>query len=173
MRVGGKHNDLDNVGHTARHHTFFEMCGNFTFGAQAGETGDPLAFKKEAVGHAWTFLTRNLSLPQDRLRVSVLEGDEETAGVWTSTTGLPESSIIECGPSDNFWSMGDDPGPCGPCTEIFYDQGVPDTDGDPWLEVWNVVFMQSLRAADGSMSPLEHPCVDTGMGLGMSPCLLH
>ena len=173
VRAGGKHNDLENVGYTARHHTFFEMLGNFSFGDY---------FKREAINFAWTFLTGDewLGLPKDKLWVTVYASDEEAFSIWSQEIGVPEERIVRIGDnkgapyaSDNFWQMGDT-GPCGPCTEIFYDHGEdvaggppgsPDEDGDRYIEIWNVVFMQFNRTADGEMQPLPKPSVDTGMGL--------
>ena len=173
VRAGGKHNDLDNVGYTARHHTFFEMMGNFSFGDY---------FKKDAINFAWEFLTADnwLSLPKDRLYVTVYHTDDEAYDIWHKDIGLEASRIIRIGDnkgelyaSDNFWTMGDT-GPCGPCTEIFYDYGeqiagglpgTPEEDGDRYVEVWNCVFMQFNRQKDGSLLPLPKPSVDTGMGL--------
>lgn len=164
VRAGGKHNDLDNVGYTARHHTFFEMLGNFSFGDY---------FKPEAIGFAWSFLTEKLGLPADRLWITVYEEDDEAEAIWINDIGVPAARVIRIGAKDNFWMMGDT-GPCGPCSEIFYDHGEdvwggppgsPDEDGDRYIEIWNLVFMQFDRSADGSMTPLPKPCVDTGMGL--------
>ncbi len=172
VRAGGKHNDLENVGYTARHHTFFEMLGNFSFGDY---------FKHDAIHFAWEFLTSNewLSIPADKLTVTVYQEDDEAYGIWKDLIGVPEERIIRIGDkggryqSDNFWAMGDT-GPCGPCTEIFYDHGeeiwggppgTPEEDGDRFIEIWNVVFMQYNRSADGNMAPLPKPSVDTGMGL--------
>ncbi|MCL1036256.1 alanine--tRNA ligase [Shewanella submarina] len=171
VRAGGKHNDLDNVGYTARHHTFFEMLGNFSFGDY---------FKHDAIRFAWTFLTEDLKLPKERLCVTVYETDDEAYNIWKDEIGVPEDCIIRIGDnkgapyaSDNFWQMGDT-GPCGPCTEIFYDHGdhiwggrpgTPEEDGDRFIEIWNIVFMQFNRQADGAMDPLPKPSVDTGMGL--------
>ncbi|AKS41737.1 alanine--tRNA ligase [Wenzhouxiangella marina] len=171
VRAGGKHNDLENVGYTARHHTFFEMLGNFSFGDY---------FKKEAIEFAWDFLTNSCGLPAERLWVTVYEEDDEAASIWLDEIGVDPNRFTRIGDkpgkrydSDNFWAMGDT-GPCGPCTEIFYDHGPdvpggppgsPDEDGDRYIEIWNLVFMQFDRAADGTMSPLPAPCVDTGMGL--------
>lgn len=163
VRAGGKHNDLDNVGYTARHHTFFEMLGNFSFNSY---------FKKEAIEFAWKFLTQVLKIPSEKLWVTVYQDDDETADLWVNHMGVDPNRLSRCGAEDNFWSMGDT-GPCGPCTEIFYDHGPevlggppgsPTGDADRYIEVWNLVFMQFNRAADGSMSPLPNPCVDTGMG---------
>ncbi|MEZ4814673.1 MAG: alanine--tRNA ligase [Bdellovibrionota bacterium] len=153
VRAGGKHNDLENVGFTERHHTFFEMLGNFSFGDY---------FKKEAIHFAWEFVTKDLGLPKDRLRVSVFETDDESAEIWHKQEGVPKDRIVRFGEEDNFWAMGDE-GPCGPCSEIFWDQG-KEVDGDRWLEFWNVVFMQYNRK-NGVLTPLERPSVDTGMGL--------
>ena len=164
VRAGGKHNDLDNVGYTARHHTFFEMLGNFSFGDY---------FKTEAIQFAWQFLTEELKLPKDKLLVTVYSEDDEAHGIWKDTIGIPEEKIIRIATSDNFWSMGDT-GPCGPCSEIFYDHGEhiwggppgsPEEDGDRFIEIWNLVFMQFSRQADGTMEPLPKPSIDTGMGL--------
>ncbi len=164
VRAGGKHNDLENVGYTARHHTFFEMLGNFSFGDY---------FKREAINFAWTFLTENLGLPKDRLWVTVFEDDDEAADIWLKEIGVPAERFTRMGEKDNFWAMGDT-GPCGPCSEIFYDHGdevpggppgSPDEDGDRYIEIWNLVFMQFNRSADGTMTPLPKPSVDTGMGL--------
>jgi len=164
VRAGGKHNDLENVGYTARHHTFFEMLGNFSFGDY---------FKREAIGYAWDYLTRVLGLPPARLWVTVFTEDDEAAAIWLDEIGVDPARFSRCGAADNFWSMGET-GPCGPCSEIFYDHGPaipggppgsPDADGDRYVEIWNLVFMQFNRAADGSLSPLPRPSVDTGMGL--------
>ena len=164
VRAGGKHNDLDNVGYTARHHTFFEMLGNFSFGDY---------FKEQAITHAWTLLTKEWGLPKDKLTVTVYHTDDEAFELWRKIAGLPEQRIIRSPTSDNFWSMGDT-GPCGPCSEIFYDHGShipggppgsPDEDGDRFIEIWNLVFMQFEQAADGSRTELPKPSIDTGMGL--------
>jgi len=164
VRAGGKHNDLDNVGYTARHLTFFEMLGNFSFGDY---------FKEGAIEYAWTLITKDFGLPVDRLCVTVYAEDEQAAGLWRKIAGLPEDRIIRIATSDNFWSMGDT-GPCGPCSEIFYDHGPeiaggppgsPDEDGDRFVEIWNLVFMQFDQQADGSRLALPKPCIDTGMGL--------
>ncbi|MDP1601980.1 MAG: alanine--tRNA ligase [Legionella sp.] len=164
VRAGGKHNDLENVGYTARHHTFFEMLGNFSFGDY---------FKREAINYAWEFLTKVLKLPADKLWVSVYQDDDEAADIWLNEIGIPASRLSRCGDADNFWSMGDT-GPCGPCTEIFYDHGPdifggppgsPDADGDRYIEIWNLVFMQYNRDKEGNLHPLPKPSVDTGMGL--------
>jgi len=165
VRAGGKHNDLENVGRTARHHTFFEMLGNFSFGDY---------FKKEAIGYAWEFLTKELKLDKSRLYVTVYTDDDEAADLWHEQEGVPRERIYRFGEKDNFWSMGDT-GPCGPCTEIFWDNGPevgcgsPDCavgcDCDRYMEIWNNVFMQFNRSADGTLTPLPKPSVDTGMGL--------
>jgi len=164
MRAGGKHNDLENVGYTARHHTFFEMLGNFSFGDY---------FKREAIAYAWSFLTEVLGLPPQRLWVTVFEEDREAEDIWLREMGIDPARFSRCGEKDNFWSMGDT-GPCGPCSEIFYDHGPeipggppgsPDADGDRYIEIWNLVFMQYDRDASGQLTPLPKPSVDTGMGL--------
>lgn len=164
IRAGGKHNDLENVGYTARHHTFFEMLGNFSFGDY---------FKREAIAFAWEFLTKRLGLPEEKLWVTVFNEDDEAADIWLKEMGVSEQRFSRCGAKDNFWSMGDT-GPCGPCTEIFYDHGPsiaggppgsPEEDGDRYIEIWNLVFMQFDRSADGTLTPLPKPSVDTGMGL--------
>ena len=164
VRAGGKHNDLENVGYTARHHTFFEMLGNFSFGDY---------FKREAIHFSWDLLTRQFGLPVDRLWVTVFEDDDEAEAVWLNEIGVEPHKVARIGARDNFWSMGDT-GPCGPCTEVFYDHGpgipggppgTPEEDGDRYIEIWNLVFMQYDRNADGTMNPLPKPSVDTGMGL--------
>ncbi len=164
VRAGGKHNDLENVGYTARHHTFFEMLGNFSFGDY---------FKKEAIHFAWDFLTKELGIPAQKLWVTVFEEDPEAELIWLDEIGVDPARLSKIGAKDNFWSMGDT-GPCGPCTEIFYDHGehipggppgTPDEDGDRYIEIWNLVFMQYDRSADGTLTPLPKPSVDTGMGL--------
>ena len=164
VRAGGKHNDLENVGYTARHHTFFEMLGNFSFGDY---------FKQDAIHYAWDFLTGTLKLPPERLWVTVFDEDDEAADIWLNEIGVDPAHFSRIGAKDNFWSMGDT-GPCGPCTEIFYDHGpeipggppgTPEEDGDRYVEIWNLVFMQYDRAADGTLNPLPRPSVDTGMGL--------
>ena len=164
VRAGGKHNDLENVGYTARHHTFFEMLGNFSFGDY---------FKQDAIKFAWEFLTEVVKLPKEKLLVTIYHDDEEAFGYWANDIGLPEDRIIRIATSDNFWSMGDT-GPCGPCSEIFYDHGehiwggppgTPEEDGDRFIEIWNLVFMQYNRQSDGTMEPLPKQSVDTGMGL--------
>ncbi|HHF7373228.1 alanine--tRNA ligase [Legionella bozemanae] len=164
VRAGGKHNDLENVGYTARHHTFFEMLGNFSFGDY---------FKREAIKFAWEFLTQVLHLPEERLWVTVYKEDQEAEDIWLKEMKVSAARFSRCGEKDNFWSMGDT-GPCGPCTEIFYDHGPeipggppgsPDEDGDRYIEIWNLVFMQFNRDKDGNLHPLPKPSVDTGMGL--------
>ncbi|WP_445783778.1 alanine--tRNA ligase [Sphingorhabdus sp.] len=164
VRAGGKHNDLDNVGYTARHHTFFEMLGNFSFGDY---------FKEQAITHAWTLLTKEWGLDPSRLTTTVYHTDKEAFDLWRKIAGLPEERIIRISTNDNFWSMGDT-GPCGPCSEIFYDHGDhifggppggPDEDGDRFVEIWNLVFMQFERQDDGTDVPLPKPSIDTGMGL--------
>ncbi len=171
LRAGGKHNDLDSVGYTARHHTFFEMLGNWSFGDY---------FKRDAILWAWELLTGVWKLPKDRLLVTVYHTDDEAYAIWNEQVGIPPERIVRIGDnkgapfaSDNFWQMADT-GPCGPCTEIFYDHGdhiaggppgSPDEDGDRFIEIWNLVFMQFDRAADGTLTPLPAPCVDTGMGM--------
>ncbi|MGD2073731.1 MAG: alanine--tRNA ligase [Gammaproteobacteria bacterium] len=164
VRAGGKHNDLENVGYTARHHTFFEMLGNFSFGDY---------FKREAIAFAWEFLTGVLRLPPERLWVTVFEDDDEAADIWLNEIGIQPQQFARIGAKDNFWSMGDT-GPCGPCSEIFYDHGpevaggppgTPEEEGDRYIEIWNLVFMQYDRDADGELKPLPKPSVDTGMGL--------
>jgi len=164
VRAGGKHNDLENVGYTARHHTFFEMLGNFSFGDY---------FKHDAIHYAWEFLTQTLKLPREKLWVTVYKDDDEAAAIWINEIGVPAERVTRLGEKSNFWSMGDT-GPCGPCTEIFYDHGAevwggppgtPEEDGDRYIEIWNLVFMQFNRDADGTMTPLPKPSVDTGMGL--------
>jgi alanyl-tRNA synthetase len=164
VRAGGKHNDLENVGYTARHHTFFEMLGNFSFGDY---------FKKEAIHYAWEFLTKEMEIPAEKLWVTVYAEDHEAEAIWLNDVGIDPNRFSRIATKDNFWSMGD-VGPCGPCTEIFYDHGEhifggppgsPDEDGDRYIEIWNLVFMQYERSADGAMTPLPKPSVDTGMGL--------
>ncbi len=164
VRAGGKHNDLENVGYTARHHTFFEMLGNFSFGDY---------FKREAIQYAWEFLTVELGLPKEKLWVSVFEEDDEAEAIWVNEIGFPKNRISRCGAKDNFWQMGDT-GPCGPSSEIFYDHGEDiaggppghaDEDGDRYIEIWNLVFTQYDKQEDGYLKPLDAPCVDTGMGL--------
>ncbi len=164
VRAGGKHNDLENVGYTARHHTFFEMLGNFSFGDY---------FKREAIHFAWNFVTGTLGIPKERLWVTVFREDDEAERIWTEEIGIDPTRCTRMGEKSNFWQMGDT-GPCGPCTEIFYDHGPeipggppgsPDEDGDRYVEIWNLVFMQFDRSADGVLTPLPKPSVDTGMGL--------
>lgn len=164
VRAGGKHNDLENVGYTARHHTFFEMLGNFSFGDY---------FKRDAIFYAWKFLTGVLKLPPERLWITVYEDDDEAADIWLNDVGVSPERFSRCGEKDNFWSMGDT-GPCGPCTEIFYDHGPEiaggppgsvDAEADRYIEIWNLVFMQFNRDKQGKLHPLPKPSVDTGMGL--------
>jgi alanyl-tRNA synthetase len=164
VRAGGKHNDLDNVGYTARHHTFFEMLGNFSFGDY---------FKDVAIEHAWNLITKDFGLPKERLIATVYSEDDEAFNLWKKIAGLPDSRVIRIPTSDNFWQMGDT-GPCGPCSEIFYDHGEhipggppgsPDEDGDRFIEIWNLVFMQYEQVAPGQRNLLPHPSIDTGMGL--------
>ena len=164
VRAGGKHNDLDNVGYTVRHHTFFEMLGNFSFGDY---------FKEEAIEWAWQLVTGEFSLPKDRLAVTVYHNDDEAWNLWKKISGLPDERIIRIATKDNFWQMGDT-GPCGPCSEIFYDHGpevwgglpgTPEEDGDRWIEIWNLVFDQFEDLPDGTRIPLKKKCIDTGMGL--------
>ena len=161
LRVSGKHNDFENVGYTPRHHTFFEMLGNFSFGDY---------FKREAIAYAWEFLTEDLELPADRLWATVHENDDDAAALWPEVTGIPGKRVLRLGDDTNFWAMGDT-GPCGPCSEIFWDfgpeygAGTPAENEERYLEIWNLVFMQFERSADGSMKNLPRPSVDTGMGL--------
>ncbi|MGE3849461.1 MAG: alanine--tRNA ligase, partial [Gammaproteobacteria bacterium] len=164
VRAGGKHNDLDNVGYTARHHTFFEMLGNFSFGEY---------FKREAIEFAWQLLTGRFGIPADKLWVTVFESDDEAASIWLDHIGVSPERLSRCGEKDNFWMMGDT-GPCGPCSEIFFDHGPsiaggppgsPDADGDRYIEIWNLVFMQFERMASGEQKRIPKPSVDTGMGL--------
>ena len=164
VRAGGKHNDLENVGYTARHHTFFEMLGNFSFGDY---------FKREAIHYAWEFLTGMLQLPADKLWITIYQDDDEAGAIWINEIGVPADRVTRLGDKSNFWSMGDT-GPCGPCSEIFYDHGPgiwggppgsAEEDGDRYIEIWNLVFMQFDRSADGKLTPLPKPSVDTGMGL--------
>ena len=171
VRAGGKHNDLENVGYTARHHTFFEMLGNFSFGDY---------FKREAIRYCWEFLTDVLGLPPEKLWVTVYERDDEAARIWFEDIGIDRTRFSRCGEKDNFWAMGDT-GPCGPCSEVFYDHGPevpggppgsPDEDGDRYIELWNLVFMQFNRDADGNMEPLPRPSVDTGLGLERTAAVL-
>ena len=164
VRAGGKHNDLDNVGYTARHHTFFEMLGNFSFGDY---------FKERAIELAWNLITKEFDLPKDKLLVTVYHTDDEAADLWKKIAGFSDSKIIRIPTSDNFWQMGDT-GPCGPCSEIFIDQGdklwggppgSPEEDGDRFLEFWNLVFMQYEQIEPGNRIALPKPSIDTGMGL--------
>ncbi|HJW52880.1 MAG TPA: alanine--tRNA ligase-related protein, partial [Burkholderiaceae bacterium] len=172
LRAGGKHNDLENVGYTARHHTFFEMLGNFSFGDY---------FKRDAIRYAWELLTDVYKLPKDKLWTTVYVDDDEAYDIWTREIGVPPERCVRIGDkpgqpkyvSDNFWQMADT-GPCGPCSEIFYDHGPdvaggppgsPDADGDRYIEIWNLVFMQYDQHADGTRSMLPQPCIDTGAGL--------
>lgn len=164
VRAGGKHNDLDNVGYTVRHHTFFEMLGNFSFGDY---------FKDEAIAWAWELVTKEFGLPKDKLAVTYYHTDDQARNIWKKVSGLPDDRIISIATKDNFWQMGDT-GPCGPCSEIFYDHGpevwgglpgTPEEDGDRWIEIWNLVFDQFEDLPDGSRIPLKHPSIDTGMGL--------
>ena len=163
LRVGGKHNDLENVGFTTRHQTFFEMLGNFSFGEY---------FKEGAIDHAWEFLTKELGIPEEKLFITVHENDHESEKYWLDHIGIKKEKISRLGDEDNFWSMGDT-GPCGPCSEIFFDYGetykgeIPgagDT-GDRYVEIWNLVFMEFNRSSKGDLTPLPNKCVDTGMGL--------
>ena len=157
MRAGGKHNDLDNVGFTGRHHTFFEMLGNFSFGDY---------FKKEAIQYAWEFLTEILELPEERLWVTVYKDDDEAEQLWQKIAGIPLSRIVRLGEEDNFWAMGET-GPCGPCSEVIFDRGgdvscgpdcgIGKCDCDRWLEIWNLVFMQYVRDEQGNLEPLAKP----------------
>ena len=171
VRAGGKHNDLDNVGYTARHHTFFEMLGNFSFGDY---------FKERAIELAWTLVTREFGLPADRLWATVYRDDDDAFDLWRRIAGLPEERIVRIATSDNFWAMGDT-GPCGPCSEIFYDHGpgvaggppgAADQDGDRYIEIWNLVFMQFEQRADGTRVDLPRPSIDTGMGLERAAAVL-
>ena len=171
VRAGGKHNDLDNVGYTARHHTFFEMLGNFSFGDY---------FKAEAIPFAWDLLTKEFGIDPNRLLVTVYHTDEEAVKIWKAHTGLPDERIIRIATDDNFWSAGPT-GPCGPCTEIFYDHGdhiwggppgSPEEDGDRFVEIWNLVFMQYEQFEDGTRQPLPNQSIDTGMGIERVAALL-
>ncbi|HHC30180.1 MAG TPA: alanine--tRNA ligase, partial [Rhodobacterales bacterium] len=171
VRAGGKHNDLDNVGYTARHHTFFEMLGNFSFGDY---------FKEQAIPFAWELLTKEFGIPKDKLLVTVYHTDDEAAAIWKKVAGLPDEKIIRIATHDNFWQMGPT-GPCGPSTEIFYDHGEhiwggppgsPEEDGDRFIEIWNLVFMQNEQFEDGSMTELAMQSIDTGMGLERIGALL-
>src|SRR6201994_2567813 len=171
VRAGGKHNDLDNVGYTARHHTFFEMLGNFSFGDY---------FKEGAIEYAWDLLTKEFALPVEKLLVTVYAEDDHAASLWKKIAGLPDGKIIRIATADNFWSMGDT-GPCGPCSEIFYDHGShipggppgsPDEDGDRFVEMWNLVFMQYEEGPPGTRIALPRPSIDTGMGLERCAAIL-
>ena len=164
VRAGGKHNDLENVGYTERHHTFFEMLGNFSFGDY---------FKRDAIQYAWEFLTEVLKIAPEKLWITVHEDDKEAEDIWLNEIGADSERLSRLGDEENFWTMGDT-GPCGPSSEIFYDHGPtvaggppgsPDDDLDRYVEVWNLVFTQFDRSADGTLTPLPKPCVDTGMGL--------
>src|ERR1700728_919733 len=164
VRAGGKHNDLDNVGYTARHHTFFEMLGNFSFGDY---------FKERAIELAWRLITKEFGVPADKLLATVYIDDDEAFKLWKKIAGLPDGKILRIAGADNFWAMGDT-GPCGPCSEIFYDHGAhipggppgsPDAEGDRFVEIWNLVFMQYEQLADGKRTNLPRPSIDTGMGL--------
>src|SRR6202162_5640045 len=164
VRAGGKHNDLDNVGYTARHHTFFEMLGNFSFGDY---------FKERAIELAWSLLTKDFALDKKRLTITVYHDDEDAFRIWKKLTGLGTDKILRIATNDNFWQMGDT-GPCGPCSEIFYDHGdkipggppgSPDADGDRFIEIWNLVFMQYEQIAPGNRVDLPRPSIDTGMGI--------
>ncbi len=165
MRAGGKHNDLENVGYTARHHTFFEMLGNFSFGDY---------FKEEAITWAWELLMEGYRLDKDRLHITIYKDDDEAHDIWEKKIGIPSSRITRLGEKDNFWAMGDT-GPCGPCSEIHFDQGAtvgcgrpdcgPACDCDRFLEIWNLVFTQFDRSPSGKLTPLPKPNIDTGMGL--------
>ena len=163
VRAGGKHNDLDNVGYTRRHHTFFEMLGNFSFGDY---------FKKDAIAFAWELITRDFGLPKDKLYVTVFREDDDAERLWQEVAGVPKDRIFRLDEKDNFWQMGDT-GPCGPCSEIHYDFGpeagpgeFPNDPGERFVEIWNLVFMQFDRSADGKMTPLPKPSIDTGHGAG-------
>src|ERR1700694_89454 len=169
VRAGGKHNDLDNVGYTRRHHTFFEMLGNFSFGDY---------FKQEAIAFAWDLLTREFGIPEDKLYVTVFREDDDAERLWQEVAGVPKSRIFRMDEKDNFWQMGET-GPCGPCSEIHYDLGpeagpgeFPDNPGERFFEIWNLVFMQFDRSIDGQLAPLPRPSIDTGMGLERIACVL-
>ncbi|MBV9771521.1 MAG: alanine--tRNA ligase, partial [Bryobacterales bacterium] len=169
VRAGGKHNDLDNVGYTRRHHTFFEMLGNFSFGDY---------FKRDAIALAWDLLTRDFAIPKNKLYITLFREDDDAELLWQQVAGVPKSRIFRLGEKDNFWQMGET-GPCGPCSEIFYDFGpeagrgdFPNDPGERFVEIWNLVFMQFDRAADGVMTPLPRPSIDTGMGLERISCVL-
>ena len=164
LRVGGKHDDLDNVGYTARHHTFFEMLGNFSFGDY---------FKKEAIEFAWELLTDRYNIPPEKLWITVHKDDQESEKIWIESIGVDPNRLSRLDDDENFWTMGDT-GPCGPCSEIYYDHGdhiqgeppeIGSDPGDRFIEIWNLVFTQFDRSKDGTLSPLPNPCVDTGMGL--------
>ena len=164
VRAGGKHNDLDNVGYTVRHHTFFEMLGNWSFGDY---------FKERAIELAWNLITKEFGLPKEKLLATVYAADDEAYGLWKKIAGFSDDNIIRIPTKDNFWMMGDT-GPCGPCSEIFYDHGehiwggrpgTPEEDGDRFVEIWNLVFMQNEMLQDGTLVDLPHKCIDTGMGL--------
>ena len=166
VRAGGKHNDLENVGYTARHHTFFEMLGNFSFGDY---------FKENAIEHAWELVTKDLGLPKEKLLVTVYSEDEDAASLWKKIAGLNDERIIRISTSDNFWAMGDT-GPCGPCSEIFFDHGEnveggppgsSNEDGDRFIEIWNLVFMQYEQITKDERVNLPRPSIDTGMGLSL------
>src|SRR5467141_868807 len=178
VRAGGKHNDLENVGRTARHHTFFEMLGNFSFGDY---------FKADAIAFAWEFLTRDLGLERHRLKATVFTDDDDAFGLWKKVAGLTDDRVLRLGEKDNFWAMGDT-GPCGPCSEMHFHQGDhlpcaeeqagrkclgPACECDRWLEIWNLVFMQFNRDASGKMTPLPKPSIDTGMGLERLAAIMH
>src|SRR6056300_63981 len=172
VRAGGKHNDLDNVGYTHRHHTFFEMLGNFSFGDY---------FKEGAIEYAWELITKEYAIPKEKLLVTVFHEDADALNLWKKISGLSDDKIIKINTSDNFWSMGDT-GPCGPCSEIFYDHGdhidggPPGSEGDEgdrFVEIWNLVFMQFNRNESGEMTPLPKPSVDTGMGLERMTAVLN
>src|SRR5271156_3614100 len=174
VRAGGKHNDLENVGYTRRHHTFFEMLGNFSFGDY---------FKAEAIEFAWDLVTKDSGMPKDRLYITVFREDDDAEELWQSVAGVPKSRIFRLDEKDNFWQMGDT-GPCGPCSEIHYDMGVeaaepgreneqfPDDGGGRFVEIWNLVFMQFNKDANGVMTPLPRPSIDTGMGLERTAAVL-
>src|SRR5580658_690556 len=169
VRAGGKHNDLENVGFTRRHHTFFEMLGNFSFGDY---------FKRDAIAFAWELLTKDFAIPKDKLYVTVFREDDDAEKLWQEVAGVPKSRIFRMDEADNFWQMGDT-GPCGPCSEIYYDFGpeagpgeFPGNPGERYVEIWNLVFMQFDRSADGKLTPLPRPSIDTGMGLERTACVL-
>ncbi len=169
LRAGGKHNDLENVGYTARHHTFFEMLGNFSFGDY---------FKKDAIAFAWELLTRDFGIPKDKMYITVFREDDDAERLWQEVAGVPKSRIFRLDEKDNFWQMGET-GPCGPCSEIHYDFGpeagpgeFPHDPGERFIEIWNLVFMQFERSVDGMLTPLPRPSIDTGMGLERLACVL-